>query len=103
MNAAERAAVVNILRAVLPPGDPATDALADARAVAGALAGGGISGRQREVLQLVADGLTEEQAARRLGIAHATVKAHKATAFKALQATSAAHAVAIGFRRGLLK
>ena len=39
-----------------------------------------LSPRQREIMEMVAKGLTERQIARELGIAARTVKYHKATA-----------------------
>jgi DNA-binding NarL/FixJ family response regulator len=79
---------------------PLTDCPDDLRAV---VAGRSLTERQLQVLRLVADGRTERQIAHELHMAFTTAKTHKADVFKALGARSAAHAVAIGFRHGLLK
>ena len=61
-----------------------------------------VTAREIEVLQLVADGLAGGQIARRLWVSEETVKTHVANALDKLGATSRAHAVAIGIRRGLI-
>lgn len=61
------------------------------------------SPRQLEVLQLIADGLTNAEIGARLFLGEETVKKHVARILAKLQARSRAHAVAVGFRRDLLR
>ena len=65
-------------------------------------AGGQPTARQLEILQLIADGLSNGEIARRLFITEETCKSHVRALLARLQARSRAEAVAIGFRRGLL-
>jgi DNA-binding NarL/FixJ family response regulator len=58
--------------------------------------------RQREVLTLMADGLTDAEIASTLWISHATAKSHAAAILERLAVASRAHAVAVGFRAGFL-
>ena len=58
--------------------------------------------REIEVLQLVADGLVNRDIGKRLFLSEETVKSHVRHLLAKLQARSRAHAVAVGFRRGLL-
>ena len=58
--------------------------------------------RELEVLQLVADGLANREIGVRLYLSEETVKSHVRHLLAKLQARSRAHAVAIGFRRGLI-
>src|SRR6187455_988089 len=58
--------------------------------------------REIEVLQLVADGLVNREIGVRLYLSEETVKSHVRHLLAKLQARSRAHAVAIGFRRGLI-
>ena len=66
------------------------------------LPGSRLSAREREVLQLVADGLENKQIARELGVSEATVKTHLKAAFSSLGVESRAEAVAVGLRAGLI-
>lgn len=61
-----------------------------------------LSEREREVLRLMAEGLTNEQIAARLIIALGTVKAHSHNIFGKLGAQNRAHAVARAKELGLL-
>lgn len=61
-----------------------------------------LTAREREVLQLLADGLGNKQIAVRLGISTSTVKTHVEELFERLDVASRAEAVAVGVRRGLL-
>ncbi len=63
----------------------------------------GLSPREREVLQAVADGLENKQIARHLGISEATVKTYLRGVFEHLEVTSRAEAVAVGLRLGLIE
>lgn len=58
--------------------------------------------RQREALELLAQGNRQKRAAERLGICTATFKAHLNAAFVKLGAHTDAHAIAIAMRRGLI-
>ena len=58
--------------------------------------------REIEVLQLVADGLVNREIGERLYLSEETVKSHVRHLLAKLQARSRAHAVAVGFRRGLI-
>ena len=58
--------------------------------------------REIEVLQLISDGLVNREIGVRLFLSEETVKSHVRHLLAKLQARSRAHAVAVGFRRGLL-
>ena len=58
--------------------------------------------REIEVLQLVADGLVNREIGQQLFLSEETVKSHVRHLLAKLQARSRAHAVAVGFRRGLI-
>jgi DNA-binding NarL/FixJ family response regulator len=59
--------------------------------------------RESEVLQLISDGLVNREIGERLFLSEETVKSHVRHLLAKLQARSRAHAVAIGFRRGLIQ
>jgi DNA-binding NarL/FixJ family response regulator len=61
-----------------------------------------LSGREREVLRLVAGGQATKQIARALGITERTVKFHVTSILNKLGAENRAQAVALAARRGLL-
>ena len=58
--------------------------------------------REIEVLQLVSEGLANREIGDRLFLSEETVKSHVRHILAKLQARSRAHAVAVGFRRGLI-
>ena len=58
--------------------------------------------RELEVLQLVADGLVNREIGQKLFLSEETVKSHVRHLLAKLQARSRAHAVAVGYRRGLI-
>jgi len=60
------------------------------------------SAREIEVLQLISDGLVNREIGVRLFLSEETVKSHVRHLLAKLQARSRAHAVAVGFRRGLI-
>ena len=62
-----------------------------------------LSPREREVLQLVADGMSTKQASVELGIAESTVKTYLRTLFDKLGATHRAHAVALALRHRIIE
>ena len=61
-----------------------------------------LTGREREILVLLAEGLSNRAAAERLGIAERTVKFHVAEILARLGATNRAQAVAIAKARGIV-
>jgi DNA-binding NarL/FixJ family response regulator len=63
---------------------------------------GSITKRQREILQLLADGESTTVAARRLGLSEETVKTHIKSTLLRLEAKNRSHAVAIGLRESLI-
>jgi DNA-binding CsgD family transcriptional regulator len=62
-----------------------------------------LSERELQVLQTAADGLSTDAAGERLGLRRNTVKTHKARIARKLGALNTAHAVAKGFRAGVLQ
>ena len=58
--------------------------------------------RELEVLQLISEGFTNYEIAKRLFVVEETVKTHVRRILAKLQAVSRAHAVAVGFRSGLV-
>jgi len=63
---------------------------------------GVITVRQREILQLLADGESATVAARKLGLSEETVKTHMKNTLGRLGAKNRSHAVAIGLRESLI-
>lgn len=61
-----------------------------------------ITQRQRQILQLFADGLSTDDAAERLGISTETVRTHAKACLGRLEARDRAHAVAIALRGSLI-
>jgi DNA-binding NarL/FixJ family response regulator len=61
----------------------------------------GLTGRQRQVLALLAQGRSNKQICRALGLAEATVKVHVTAVLKALKVTSRTQAVVAIHRLGL--
>lgn len=61
-----------------------------------------LSGREQQILALLADGLVNKQIAARLGISTNTVKTHLELLFEKLGVATRAEAVATGVKRGLL-
>jgi two-component system, NarL family, nitrate/nitrite response regulator NarL len=59
--------------------------------------------REREILSLIGEGLSNKAMARRLGISVHTVKFHLEALFAKLDATSRAEAVAKGLRGGVIE
>lgn len=62
-----------------------------------------LTGRERELLQSLEEGLRFKQIARRLGISEATAKTHARNLFRKLDATSRAEAVHAARERGLFR
>jgi len=61
-----------------------------------------LSDRQREILDLLAQGLTGEAVAERLVLSAETVKTHIRNAMSKLEATTRVHAIAIALREGYI-
>jgi DNA-binding NarL/FixJ family response regulator len=72
----------------------------DGPAAIASLPGEALTPREREVLQLMAEGLQNKQIANRLSISQHTVKFHVASILAKLGATSRTEAVTLGARRG---
>lgn len=70
---------------------------------AGSASGAAITRRQREVLQLFADGLSTGQAALRLGLSAETVRTHAKGGIGRLGARDRSHAVAMAMRGSLIE
>ena len=63
----------------------------------------GLTGVERSVLRLIAQGATAREAGAALGISHRTVENHKRRIFTSLGASSQAQAVALAIRAGELR
>lgn len=61
-----------------------------------------LTARERDVLQMMADGLANKTIAQRIGISTHTVKFHVGSIMSKLNATSRTEAVTLGIRRGLI-
>jgi DNA-binding NarL/FixJ family response regulator len=61
-----------------------------------------LTGREREILQMAADGLTNRDIGARLYVSVGTVKTHLDNVYRKLEVSDRAHAVATALRRGLL-
>jgi DNA-binding NarL/FixJ family response regulator len=62
-----------------------------------------LSARQREILQMLADGMQTEAVADRLGLSTETVRTHTKRILAKLEASTRTQAVAIGIRHGLIE
>jgi DNA-binding NarL/FixJ family response regulator len=62
-----------------------------------------LTSRQREILQMLADGMQTEAVARRLGLSTETVRTHTKRILAKLSAETRTQAVAIGIRNGLIQ
>lgn len=74
-----------------------------AERLAGRVTSRELSDREREVLVLVAEGRSNKQIAKALGIADGTVKVHVASIMEKLGAQGRSEAVAVAVRRGLVR
>ena len=74
-----------------------------AERLAGRMAARDLSDREREVLGLLAEGRSNKQIAKALGIADGTVKVHVANVLEKLGAQGRSEAVAVAARRGLVR
>lgn len=89
------------IREVHAGGRPIGEAVA--RRLAAAQAGGPLSQRELEVLELLRDGLSYQEVGRALAMAERTARAHVAAIKEKLAAATAAQCVARGFELGLLR
>jgi len=62
-----------------------------------------LSARQREILQMLADGMQTDAVAERLGLSTETVRTHTKRILAKLDASTRTQAVAIGIRHGLIE
>ena len=62
-----------------------------------------LSEREREILQLLAEGLHTEEVARRIGLSTETVKSDTKRAILKLEADTRVHAVAIALRQAIIE
>jgi DNA-binding NarL/FixJ family response regulator len=96
----------DLLRAVraVSAGKPFVDpSLSPALLMAGAMADAPLSEREREILQLLAEGFHTEEVARRIGLSAETVKSDTKRAINKLEADSRVHAVAIALRKAIIE
>jgi len=61
-----------------------------------------LSARQRQILQMLADGMQTDAVAKDLGLSTETVRTHTKRILAKLEASTRTHAVAIGIRYGLI-
>jgi DNA-binding NarL/FixJ family response regulator len=61
-----------------------------------------LSSRQREILQMLADGMQTDAVAERLGLSTETVRTHTKRILAKLEASTRTQAVAIGIRHGMI-
>jgi two-component system nitrate/nitrite response regulator NarL len=83
--------------------DEVQDAIGDEIRRRGALAQERLTTREREVLELLAEGLTAPQMADRLFLSVSTVKSHQHGVYEKLGVADRAAAVAAAMRRGLIR
>jgi DNA-binding NarL/FixJ family response regulator len=62
----------------------------------------GLSNREREIMDLLAQGLTGEQVAEKLYLSPETIKTHIRNAMNKLEANTRVHAIAIALREGFI-
>lgn len=62
----------------------------------------GLSRREVEVIELMAEGLENTEIAKELGVSVDTVKTHSKHIYRKFEAKSRAHAVHIAYQRGIL-
>lgn len=104
-DARELLAAIAAVRAGLVVLDPSVrDALAPATAALRGTAAPAepLTARERQVLAMLANGLSNRRIAERLAISENTVKAHVAAIFAKLGATTRTEAVTLGVRLGLV-
>jgi DNA-binding NarL/FixJ family response regulator len=96
----------DLLRAVrtVRSGKPFVDpSLSPALLMANGAADAPLSEREREILQLLAEGLHTEEVAQRIGLSTETVKSDTKRAIQKLEADTRVHAVAIALRQAIIE
>jgi DNA-binding NarL/FixJ family response regulator len=96
----------DLLRAVrtVTGGKPFVDpSLSPALLMTQGIADAPLSEREREILQLLAEGFHTEEVARRIGLSAETVKSDTKRAINKLEADSRVHAVAIALRQAIIE
>ena len=96
----------DLLRAVrtVTTGKPFVDpSLSPTLLMATGAADAPLSEREREILQLLAEGLHTEEVARRIGLSAETVKSDTKRAILKLEADTRVHAVAIALRQAMIE
>jgi DNA-binding NarL/FixJ family response regulator len=96
----------DLLRAVraVSSGKPFVDpSLSPALLMAQGMADAPLSEREREILQLLAEGYHTEEVARRIGLSAETVKSDTKRAINKLEADTRVHAVAIALRKAIIE
>jgi DNA-binding NarL/FixJ family response regulator len=96
----------DLLRAIrtVTAGKPFVDpSLSPALLMTTAAADAPLSEREREILQLLAEGLHTEEVAKRIGLSTETVKADTKRAINKLAADTRVHAVAIALRQAIIE
>ncbi len=61
-----------------------------------------LSGREKEILQLIAKGVSNSEAARMLNVSKATIRTHLEHIYRKLEVTNRVEAVTEGLRKGLI-
>lgn len=85
------------------PEPDAADALADAAEEEEISQVASLSPREVEILQLIARGLSNNEAARVLSLSRATVRTHIEHIFQKLDVTNRVEAVTVGIRKGIIE
>jgi DNA-binding NarL/FixJ family response regulator len=96
----------DLLRAVraVTSGKPFVDpSLSPTLLMSQGIADAPLSEREREILQLLAEGYHTEEVARRIGLSAETVKSDTKRAINKLEADSRVHAVAIALRQAIIE
>ena len=96
----------DLLRAIraVTSGKPFVDpSLSPALLMTQGMADAPLSEREREILQLLAEGYHTEEVARRIGLSAETVKSDTKRAILKLEADSRVHAVAIALRQAIIE
>ncbi|MBK8013146.1 MAG: response regulator transcription factor [Deltaproteobacteria bacterium] len=75
----------------------------DARAASASSNGISLTNRELEILQIVAKGLSNQEAARVIGLSRATIRTHLEHVYEKLDVSNRVEAVAEGIRQGLIQ
>lgn len=84
------------------PGEPAASPLSDAAAAGLEEAIKPLSDREKEILQLIAKGVSNSEAAKLLNVSKATIRTHLEHIYRKLEVTNRVEAVTEGIRKGLI-